>query len=365
MKELNYYSQVDIGVLNVSFYKGGFWEGDGKRGTSHLMEHLICKKFADLYGELNAKSIDWNAYTSNNNVVFTFSGLNEYLNPLRETLVKKITHSENIWTKEQFENEKKTVLQEYYDTFQDPVGGAYQNLLRKHYNDATAIGLAKDIESFTYEDSLEQELTFATPNSIYNLSDDKSKPHIDPLFSFGRLDNETKLEFIKKSDMELEKIPKGGKVMVGLLHKKPIDVSNNPYINFIMHTIAGGIDTPLYQEVREKRGLSYFVSAFSHISGNNIIPAVIANTDKGNAKQLRDVFREFFSKSIAEHVPENKFLEFKQSAEIQFKMIKALPHSMKFGLVSSFDGIMDLTYDKFVNIANENLKLDLFEEVKV
>ena len=64
-------SDIGMGFFGISFDAGGIWEGEGvdpdlPRGTSHLMEHLMCKTYEDLYPEMRAVDVQDNAYTSDN-----------------------------------------------------------------------------------------------------------------------------------------------------------------------------------------------------------------------------------------------------------------------------------------------------------
>ncbi len=44
------------------------------------MEHLMCKNFDHLQEDFDKDGIDWNAYTSSNEIVFYLTGLDEKVN---------------------------------------------------------------------------------------------------------------------------------------------------------------------------------------------------------------------------------------------------------------------------------------------
>jgi len=114
---INLKSQTDLSGFYMVYYGSTLLEKRGNYGISHLMEHLMCKNFEKLRETFEKEGIDWNAYTSSNEIVFYFTGLDEYLDKRRYELVELM--SEFNVTKEQFENERKIVLQEYSDYFSD------------------------------------------------------------------------------------------------------------------------------------------------------------------------------------------------------------------------------------------------------
>ena len=138
-------------------------------GISHLMEHLVCKSIDHLMDTFQTFDIQWNAYTSNTEVVFYMTGLDRYVNEYKEAFLKFIL-SYNL-TDEQLQNEKKIVLEEYKDAFNSQNEAHYLNLIRKKFGYYTAIGLRSDIENFTFDDCQEYlDRFFRNPTKIINVS---------------------------------------------------------------------------------------------------------------------------------------------------------------------------------------------------
>ena len=107
--------------LHIIFDRAGIYEKEGEYGTSHLMEHLICETFKEYYPTLNKYNIAWNASTGSEFIDVYFTGMDKYFTPeLKQNIVKKLLGGLNV-TEERFQKEKKVVLQEYMDSFNDPL----------------------------------------------------------------------------------------------------------------------------------------------------------------------------------------------------------------------------------------------------
>ena len=164
---INLKSQTELSGFYIVYYGSTLLEERGNYGISHLMEHLMCRNFQHLRDEFEKEGIDWNAYTSSNEVVFYFTGLEEYLSKRKSELIDLMSDF-NV-TKKEFENEKKIVLQEYSDYFSDQTESHLLNLNRKLFGFYDPIGLKEDLESLKFMDCLNFfEKQFAKPSKIIN-----------------------------------------------------------------------------------------------------------------------------------------------------------------------------------------------------
>ena len=372
-----------MGLFGLAYRQtGGFFETPVIRGTSHLMEHLMCKPFDHMREELKALGIDHNAYTSDNQVVFYFGGLTESLKEVVATLYEKITQpGSEPWTKEAFEIEKNTVLQEYGDTFNSQESGFYYNLLRRYYNYTGAIGYLEDIKSFTYEQSLSRSAEFTLPNIICQVGEEFIKPYLSStdVTSMGDLNvasngdimyaskNPPQIKF-GEYDLEQEKVPKDSKTLVGLLGKYPTDIKNTQVMGFIINCINGGLEAPLYDEIREKRGLSYYSAGEAIYIGERCLPMFFASTSEENVSKLENVYRNFFELSADEVISKSRFETCKKAYAVKQRMVDILPHSgaktTVLGELNPFDGIDKLTYHETLDKYHELMRMDNYVEVK-
>jgi len=248
---VNLKSQTDLSGFYI-FYNGSTnLERKGIYGISHLGEHLMCKAYEHLQDEFERKGISWNAYTSSNEVVFYFTGLDEYLSPYRDVVLNLLNNF--MPTEEQFINEKRIVLEEYKDSFNDQMSSHYLNLSRKLFNDFDPIGERGDLENMTYQDMVDYvSLQYHRPTKIINVSK-HSEYTTDSEFVPRDVDREIKFgNYVVPYELGNEFKDKTSVIMLS-----PIIESDYSYIMFICEMLSGGLQSPLYQEVREKRGLTY------------------------------------------------------------------------------------------------------------
>ena len=355
-------SSIGMNFLGISYHQGGGFEADGQRGVSHLMEHLMCRTTDDLREQLRASGITHNAYTSDNRVVFWWSGLDSELKKYSQILYDRITKQEHMWTKEQFENEKKTVLQEYADSFNDQFEGTYLNMMRKFYNYSSAIGYREDIEKFTYEDSLEFATKFKVPERICEvgerfLFDSRTVPkeEVSERLRFGHY------------SLGLESVPKEDKTIVGLLGSTPLDGNDAAKYDLLMTCLTGGLESPLYTEIRGNRGLSYYSIGWTVKVGNQLVPFFAASTGVEQADELAGVYEEIFNKSFEDIVSKERFDTCKSSLLVSKKIAEILPHSGAKATIlddpNPFTGIDLFTYDEAVALGH-NLRHDLLIPIR-
>jgi predicted Zn-dependent peptidase len=183
-----------LGTIYYYFGHSASSENVGERGLSHMAEHLLCHSFDHLLPKITANSISYNAFTSDNHVVFYWTGLHEKLSEFESEFVKIFDF---VPTKEQFENERNIILQEYTQYMADQ-NSIYQNINRKYYDYYGAIGCRPDIESITYEDFLKDE----------NAEADRQIPEVIKTADFLIENNGTLEELHRQTDKIIEKINK-------------------------------------------------------------------------------------------------------------------------------------------------------------
>ena len=389
-------NKIEMGLFGLAYRQtGGFFEKPGERGTSHLLEHLMCKPFDDMREELKALGINHNAYTSDNQVVFYFSGLTESLREVCDELYNRITkQAATPWTKEAFETEKNTVLQEYGDTFNSQESGFYYNLMRRHYDYCGAIGYKSDIESFSYEQSLIRSAEFTLPNIICQVGEEFVKipkyvssgmgdefVKIPKYVSSGMGDgtftddiimyaskNPPQLVFNSDYGMDLEPVPRDSKTIVGLLGNEPANIKDTQMMGFIINCINGGLESPLYDEIREKRGLSYYSAGEAVYVGERCLPMFFASTTDEHVVELENIYKNFFDMDAKDVISQARFNTCKKAYAVKQRMADILPHSgaqtTVLGDLNPFDGVSEFTYDMVLDKYNSLMRIENYIPVK-
>lgn len=304
---INLKSQTDLSGFYIIYEGSVNQEEPGVYGISHLLEHLLCKTFEHLQDDFETYGIDWNAYTSGNEIVFHFTGLDDNLKDYRKELVDYLSNF--TITKEQFTNELKIVIEEYKDTFNDQATSHYLNLDRKMFNLYDPIGLKKDLESLKYLDCINfYEKQFMNPTKIINVSKNSDfKLDVD----FNEAPEGREYKYIENNDnveLELNNSFKNKSSVICLSEFIDDDFQ---YVQFINYMLASGLNSPIYKEVREKRQLVYSISCsmrrlnkrglnyISTVTANENAPKVIEtldmilkNRDKYLTKERFDIIKE-------------------------------------------------------------------------
>jgi len=197
----NLKSQSNLSGLYVVYEGSTNIEKKGNFGISHLMEHLMCKTFFHMIQDFDRDGIEWNAYTSSNEIVF-------YMQSQAHQL----------------------------------------NLSRKLFNDYDPIGLREDLEKLKFMDCLNfYELQYSKPTKIIHVSKNKKLKNLDIDFSDLKIDK--KFE-IGKHDVPLE-LNNEFKDKTSIICLSPLIEEDHAYIHFLNAMISLGLKSPLYDEIRE------------------------------------------------------------------------------------------------------------------
>jgi predicted Zn-dependent peptidase len=254
---INLKSKTELSGFYIIFEGSTLLEEKGIYGISHLMEHLMCKTFFSLMEDFDRDGISWNAYTDSNLINFHFTGLESRLSKYRYKILELMSNF-NV-TKEQFETERNIVLSEYEDVFNDQSQTHYLNLYRKLFNDFDPIGLREDLESLTFMDCLNFfEKQYMNPSKIINVS--KTFKFKSDDIDFKEREIITNLTY-GDNDVPLE-LGNSFKDKTSIVMLSPVVNDNWAYVNFINAMLSMGLHSPLYDEVREKRGLVYFIHCY-------------------------------------------------------------------------------------------------------
>ena len=356
---INLKSQSDLSGFYIVFSGSTNLEERGIYGISHFMEHLICKNFEFLRDEFERDGIDWNAYTTQNEIVFFFTGLDNYLLNRREQLVDLITDFKV--SRDQFENERKIILQEYKNHFSDQSQCHFSNLGRKLYKDFNAIGLKEDLNGLRYMDCLNFfEKQFKNPTKIINVS--KSKPFkIDVDFNNNKIDR--KYEFGPYNDVILEPRRNFGDKVSICMSSKLID-EDFAYVSFINNMLSLGLNSPFYDEVREKRGLVYHIGCRQSRMNQQSINLITTETSEKNVPILYDTIKtilnnpnKFLTKKRFELIKNSYKIKFVKDRINRYQNVNMWINPPDWSVK---DIINTITYDKVMDVFEKNYQFDDF-----
>jgi predicted Zn-dependent peptidase len=324
----------------------------------HLLEHLKCKSFENLYDTFERFGISWNAYTANESVVFFMTGLDEYVYKFRHELLDAMFKFKI--TKEQFENELKIVIQEYRDTFSDQGGSHYNNLLREKLGYYGPIGKLQALENLTYKTVKEyHDKYFSKPTMIINVSKNSEFTGYD---DFAKKE---KLVFKKSPEDKLviEKIAKFDKVSI--IGSQSIE-DDFTTVMFINNMLCGSLKSPLIDEIREKRGLSYGVGMDIDCIADKLgFLSIMMVTDDDKVDEALKTFKLVFD-NPDKYLTKERFDITKESCIIKFKkreinLYNNVERFIKPKEWSLEDNIDKITFDEVKKVYSKYFNYEKFD----
>ncbi len=358
-------NQTKLSGFYVVYYGSTLNEKKGTYGLSHLMEHLMCKSFDDLYLDFDRDGISWNAYTDSDHVVFYLTGLDEYVNKWKKIFYQRLLNF-NI-TEEQLENEKKIVYEEYLDSFNTQPNTHYLNLYRKIFNEYSAIGLGEDIQNVTLDickDFFNNYLS--KPHRIIDISQKRNKENMEFFknVEYNNIFPKKNFKYLKKNDFPKE-ITNDFKNKTSIMFLSPIIKDDFIYTDFICKMLIDGLKSPLYDEVREKRGLVYYLHCYvDRVNFNNGIVNIMTETSNENVDELYNTI-EMVLKNPDKFLTKERFETIKTKYKIVYQKNKINQYNsvMKFILPSKWnlsDMIDKITYEDVMEKYNRYFNFDNF-----
>jgi predicted Zn-dependent peptidase len=266
---------LETASLGVSFAAGSRHESAAEHGLSHLLEHMAFKGTRRRDARAIAEAVenvggDLNAATSVENTAYYAKILREDCGLAIEVLADILTQS--LFDPQELEREKQVILQEIaalqdspeelvFDLFnaaafpEQPIGrpilgtpqsvtafsqGSIRAYLDRHYTAKNCVIAAAG--------AVDHAAICAAAEDLF-----ESLPRHDPVgvspahYSGG--------EVLVCKRLEQTQVVVG---FAGLSYADPGNYAAHIFAN----AVGGGMASPLFQEVREKRGLAYGVSAF-------------------------------------------------------------------------------------------------------
>jgi len=348
---INLKSQTDLSGFYI-VYKGSVMnEKPGIFGISHLMEHLVYKSIDYLMDDFDRFGIANNAYTSDTEIVFHITGLDEYVSKFRDEILEQLLKFQI--TEEQFINERQIVLQEYEMYFGQRTDNHALNLNRKLFNTYDAIGSRQDLESLTYQDIKDYfELQFTKPHKIINISKHNDfKTDIE--FSYIEYDNIIKFNETPDTTNIYETINlTPGKVSLININKNVI-TKDFPYINFIINMLSHGLKSPMYQEIREKKGLVYYVRmSIDRMTEKSGVIVISSETSEDKIQDFQDTLKEILD-NPKKYMTQERFDIIYDAIKISLKTSKINRYSNINKYITPKDWqvehiLQDLTFEKLI-----------------
>lgn len=299
-------------ALEVMVKVGSNYESKKILGIAHFLEHMLfegTKKRPDstvIANEIEKYGAEFNAYTSTNRTAFFIKIINKHFEKALDILSDMVSNP--LFKEEKISKEKKVVLREIDLVTDDPRQHQWvlfqKNLFEKHPAKNPTYGTIKTISSISRKELSDYYKKYYVPNNMIisvvgNVNGVKSK--IEDCF--GRLKSK-KLPKRKTIKEPLNKKIKGfiekrriQNSYIVLGYKVPIRTDKDSYAMDVIAAILGrGQSGWIFDEIRNKRGLSYQTGVQHEPEDDYGTFAVFAGLDKKNIPKAKSIILKQFRK---------------------------------------------------------------------
>ncbi len=280
---------------------GSRYEEKRTNGLSHFLEHMAFKGTVNrpsaliISSEIDSLGGEFNAYTSKDHTAFYIKARAAHSDHLLEVLSDMLLNS--LFKEEEIEREKGVIIEEinmYEDTPMRKIGDIYeQHLYGDHPLGWEIAGTRESVTSVTRQDFLSYvDAVYAPNNTVVVVAGGVEAEDVEKTVS-AQLGRWQKRETRKFELIKDDKNP-GNKPQVHLTHKKteqvhialgvrayPMNHAEKYAQGLLAAILGGGMSSRLFIEVRERRGLCYYVRAensrYSDV-GNFVVQAGIDKT---------------------------------------------------------------------------------------
>ena len=342
--------QVQSVTCMIMLAAGSRYETPDTNGIAHFAEHMFFKgterrpTAREIGMEVDSLGAEFNAFTSKEYTGYYVKCAADYRDPALDVLVDMIRNSK--FEPEEIEREKGVIVEEmnmYYDTPRDFIGGVYDQLL---YGDQPLgwdiIGRKETVRAATRETFLDYIGRWYKPvRMVVGLG---GRLNGDALATAERL----------LGDLEPDDTPAPEPVRLNgdngprvIIHHKDSDqahlclgVRSYPFVHpdryalQMLATILGtGMSSRLFSEVRERRGLAYYVFAAnqSYTDAGSLYSQ--AGVDIARADEAVKTIAHEFHRIASEAVPADELEKARALAKGRFVLRLENPQGMTmFGL---------------------------------
>jgi predicted Zn-dependent peptidase len=338
--------QVQSVTCMIMLAAGSRYETPDTNGIAHFSEHMFFKgterrpTARDIGMEVDSLGGEFNAFTSKEYTGYYVKCAADYRDRALDVLVDMLRHSK--FDPEEIEREKGVIVEEmnmYYDTPRDFIGGVYDHLL---YGDQP---LGWDIIG------KKETVRAATRDTFLGYVDRWYKPERMVVGLGGNLDGDA-LGTVERLLGDLEPQDTGAPAPVALaeedrtpqvtIHRKDSDQAHlvlgvrsyplghpDRYALQLLSTVLGtGMSSRLFTEVRERRGLAYYVYAHnqSYTDAGSLFSQ--AGVDINRAGEAVETIAREFRRIAEERVPDEELEKARALAKGRFVLRLENPQGM-------------------------------------
>jgi predicted Zn-dependent peptidase len=333
----------------VMLAAGSRYETRESSGIAHFAEHMFFKgterrpTARDIAGEVDAIGGEFNAFTGKEYTAYYVRCAAEHRDVALDVIVDMLRNSK--FDAGEIDREKGVIIEEmnmYFDTPRDFVDGVYEELVYgDHPLGWDIIGRKETVQGATRGSFLDYIGNWYKPSRMVvgvggRIGDDlveriadlfgdlEDAPTGAPLPALSPVNGSRVRVHTKASDQ--------AHICLGV-RSRPI-VDPDRYVLMVLSTVlGGGMSSRLFTEVRERRGLAYYVFATNHAYTDAGSLYAQAGVDIERIDDAVETVAAELRKIAAEAVPDEELRKAKSFAKGRFALQIESPHGLiMFGL---------------------------------
>ena len=307
----------------------GFWvragnrdEGAGEFGISHFIEHMLFKgtptrDATDISKAADALGTEFNAATSREYTVFYSRVISDGVDEIFEILADMVVNAS--FEPAALELERGVVTEEIarsQDTPEDQVYDLFSStFMPTHPLGRPILGTADSIAALTSEDlKAYHDAHYTAGNTFIVACGDVDHAHIVELArrhcaGLGkgqRLERPYVEERSRKRIGVITKQAEQAQVLYGFLSIPCSDERRYAY-SLLDAVLGGGMSSRLFQEIREKRGLAYYVGTSNQLYEDCGVYSLYTASRPENLPEVLSIARAEFARIASEGISEEEF----------------------------------------------------------
>jgi len=315
-----------ISNIIVAFNAGSRMErkGDFNSGISHMLEHCIFKgtdkrSALQIQKEVSMMGGHINAFTSHEEVVYYIELPYDNLEKGME-LISDIVLNSNI-DDDEFKKEKSVVIEEEASSYDDVDGIMYREFSKNFYTNYLrnpVIGTKESIEKFTADEVRSFYKKHCDNRQIVvSVSSNCTKKYANSLMRkyFGKPNGKIKKSYKFKNNEKYSSL--GDMITVekpGIEHSYvwmafpglTQSSSGRPAMSIMSSILGGGMDSRLFNEVREKRGLAYSIYCTDIQFQTAGVFKVCFSCNNENVDEVIEIVRQEIGKIVSGDITESE-----------------------------------------------------------
>ena len=318
------FEKRDLPVVSVAIgvRQGGINESGSEKGISHFIEHMLykgtptrdAKRIAE---EIEKNGGELNGFTSNSITAYHCKIPSKKLGVALNVLSDMVKNP--LFDSKELEKERKVIFEEIKMYHDNPTLHVFEQIHKCLYEKpfgVPLIGTYDSMNSINREKMLEKFKEVYHPNNMILIVVGDADFEMIVKFAeenFPKTRGKLFLQDIKKkNESKIEKRKGIDQANLIFAYHVPLAGDKKSYAAEILITLmAGGLSSRLFNEIREKRNLTYSIKGESNIHNTFAYNLIYVGTTKENVGVVKKIILEEFEK-VSKELGEEELKQVKE-----------------------------------------------------